>query len=308
MLGELLAVTDQGLLRILTRSGVVEVPLAGVLAGKPVPPRPARPAPPHLAPSITDLVAVMARHWNPTDTARLGGWWLRAGGGGFTRRANSLIPLGPPGLDDGPAQVWVRAWFGERGLPAVASIAGPAAGGVPADDGPASLAGDLLRRYGWATVPDGSAVVLVAPTAQLRAGPDLPARLLLDRASTPDAGWLACYRYRGQLLPPQALQLLLSAPEQAFWSVRDGARTVAAARGSLADGWAGVTAVEVDPAHRRQGLARLLLAELGRWAWQRGAYSTYLQTAESNRPAQQLYRSAGFVPHHRYDYLQAPAD
>jgi GNAT superfamily N-acetyltransferase len=305
VLGDLVAVADPGVLQVRTRTGTVDVPLAAVVAGRPVPPRASRPAPPHLAVSVTDLVAVMARHWNPADGIRLGGWWLRAAGG-FTRRANSLVPLGPPGVADDAAEASVRGFYADRGLPATASIAGPVPGGVPDDGGPAGPAGELLRARGWRPVPDGAALVLVAALGGLRSAPDLPAGLELRTADRPDRDWLAGYRYRGQKLPEHGAELLLSAPEQSFWSVLDGGRTVAVARGSLADGWAGVTAVEVDPGHRRRGLARALLAAVAGWAWDRGARSCYLQTAESNLPAQQLYRSAGFVPHHRYDYLRAP--
>lgn len=315
VVGELLEVRDdgppeQGVLVVAGRGGPVEVPLAAVVAGRAVPPRPTRPAPPHLAVSVTDLVAVMARHWNPGDSARLGGWWLRAAGG-FTNRANCVVPLGDPEPAGDAAVARVTAWYADRGLVARASIAGPAAGGVPDDGGPAGTAGRLLRARGWTVVPDGSALVLVASAAALRSAPalsqDLPAGLRMTSAAEPDGDWLASYRYRGTELPEHAVGLLLSAPEQAFWSVRDpDGRTVAVARGSLGDGWAGVTAVEVVPEHRRRGLARALLAAVAGWARQRGAASVYLQTAESNLPAQQLYLSAGFVPHHRYDYLVAP--
>jgi N-acetylglutamate synthase len=298
-------VPDGGVLRVAARGGTVDVPLATVVAGRPVPPRPSRVAPPHLAVSVTDLVAVMARHWNPADGERLGGWWLRAADG-FTNRANSVLPLGDPEPAGDAAVDRALAWYAARGLVARASIAGPVAGGVPDDGGPAGRAGPLLRGHGWSVVPDGSALVLVAPTAALRTGPELPPELRMTAAPEPDPAWLAAYRYRGQELPPQAVELLLSAPEQAFWSVRDGDRTVAVARGSLAGGWAGVTAVEVVAEHRRRGLARVLLAAVARWAGERGAASCYLQTAESNLPAQRLYTSAGFVPHHRYDYLVAP--
>ena len=304
VLGDLVAVLDPGLLRIRTRTGTVDVPLESVVAGKPVPPRASRPAPPHLAVSVTDLVAVMARHWNPADGFRLGGWWLRAAGG-FTNRANSAVPLGPPGVPDDEAEAFVRRFYADRGLAATASIAAPAPGGVPDDAGPAGPAGALLRARGWRPVEDGSALVLVAALGGLRAAADLPAGLELRSADRPDPGWLATYRYRGQELPAHAVELLLSAPEQSFWSVLDGERTVAVARGSCGDGWAGLSAVEVDPGYRRRGLARVLLAAVARWAWERGAASCYLQTAESNRPAQRLYLSAGFVPHHRYDYLRA---
>jgi GNAT superfamily N-acetyltransferase len=297
---------DRAVLVVATRSGDVRVPRADVVAGKVVPPRPSRPAPPHLAPSVTDLVAVMALHWNPADAVRLGGWWLRAFGG-FTNRANCVVPLGDPGLPPDEALRTVHDWYAERGLPAQLSVARPVDGGVPAaPDEPAALALATVTSRGWRVVEGGSALVLVAPTAELRAAPPLADGLVLDVADAPDAGWRTTYRYKGEDLPEHAVPLLLSAPEQAFWSVRDGDRTVACARGSVGGGWAGVTAVEVDPAFRRRGLARVLLGAVARWAWSRGALSTYLQTAETNGPAQALYLSSGFVPHHRYDYVREP--
>lgn len=304
-LGDLLA-ADGATLLVRTRRGDVRVPVADVVTGKVVPPRAARPGPPHLALSVTDQVAVMAQHWGAPEATRFGGWWVRAAGG-FTGRANCLVPLGPPDRDDDAAEAAVRGWYAARGLPALASAATAVPGGVPvAPDAPAAHAREVLAARGWQVVADASALVLVAPTAELRAGPVPAGGLVLDAAPRPDAAWLATYRYRGLPLPPPALGVLLSAPEQRFWSVRDGAATVAVARGSLAAGWAGVTAVDVAPAYRRRGLARALLTAVARWAWQRGALSTYLQTAESNVAAQALYTSSGFVLHHRYDYLRAP--
>ena len=305
VVGALVGVTADVLV-VAARTGEVRVPRADVVAGKVVPPRAARPAPPHLAPSVTDLVAVMALHWNPADAVRLGGWWLRAFHG-FTNRANCVVPLGPPDAPDDEALRAVHDWYADRGLPAQLSVAGPVDGGVPTSpDEPAAVALAAVTARGWRVVEGGSALVLVAPTAELRAAPPVPDGLVLDVADVPDAGWRATYRYKGEDLPEHAVPLLLSAPEQAFWSVRDGDRTVACARGSVAGGWAGVTAVEVDPAYRRRGLARVLLGAVARWGWSRGALSTYLQTAETNTPAQGLYLSSGFVPHHRYDYVREP--
>jgi GNAT superfamily N-acetyltransferase len=104
-------------------------------------------------------------------------------------------------------------------------------------------------------------------------------------------------------MAPAGLRLLRSAPRQVFAAVRDGERTVAVARGSLADAWAGVSAVEVAPEHRRRGLARLLLARLADWAWREGAGSTFLQLGEANEAALRLYTAAGFTRHHTYAYL-----
>jgi GNAT superfamily N-acetyltransferase len=119
----------------------------------------------------------------------------------------------------------------------------------------------------------------------------------------PDDEWLATYHYRGQRLPAVARTLLLSAPRQVFASVRgERGRALAVARGASSRGWTGVTAMEVDPAHRRQGLARALLSRLSAWAVELGDESLYLQVAEGNAGARALYESVGFAPHHGYHY------
>jgi N-acetylglutamate synthase len=294
VVGELLR-ADAGLLVVAGPRGEVSVAAADVVAGKVVPPRPSRPAPPHLALGVDDLERVMATHWLPRDTERLGDWLLRAAGG-FTNRGNSVLVTGSPGVPPAEAVERVTAWYAARGLPPRAAVAGNV-------EGDGAEPADPFRAAGWVPVPGASAAVLTARTSALTAPPELPVGLTLDLADRPDGAWLALYRYRGQVLPPGATELLMSAPEQAFASVRAGGRTVAVGRGSLAHAWLGVTAVEVAHEHRRQGVARAVLAALAGWGAARGARSTYLQVAESNGAALALYLSAGFTVHHRYDYL-----
>ena len=301
VLGDLLA-ADGGLLRVRTRRGEVTVAAADVVAGKPVPPPPTRAAPPHLALSSLGLQSAMARHWVAPDTERLGGWLLRAAGG-FTNRANSALPLGPPDRPLPDAVAAVVAWYEARGLPPCAAAPAPRS-----DDPDAGLLTDAAAAFaaaGFRPLEGAGADVLVAPTAALRspgvAPPDGLRVVLLD---APDAAWLDRYRYRGQPLAAPGLALLRSAPRQVFAAVRDGDTTPAVARCSVASAWAGVTAVEVAPEHRRRGLARLLLAACAEWAWREGAGSTYVQVGEANEAAKRLYLSAGFEPHHTYTYLR----
>lgn len=50
-------------------------------------------------PQLIDVITlekVAARGWRGTSTAHIGDWLLRAGGG-FTGRANSVLPLGSAG-------------------------------------------------------------------------------------------------------------------------------------------------------------------------------------------------------------------
>jgi hypothetical protein len=52
----------------------------------------------------------------------------------------------------------------------------------------------------------------------------------VEFAPEPDEGFLGLYRYRGQDLPPIARTLLMSAPWQAFGSIRSRRRTTRPAR------------------------------------------------------------------------------
>jgi ribosomal protein S18 acetylase RimI-like enzyme len=123
----------------------------------------------------------------------------------------------------------------------------------------------------------------------------------------PSEDWLALYHYRGQPgLPPIARQVLTSAPWQAFASIRDGGETIAIGRVAAAAGWAGLTAIEVAPGHRRRGLATVVTAALAAQAAAHGAGHLYLQVEDDNEPARTLYRRIGFSAHHDYHYRIAP--
>jgi len=129
----------------------------------------------------------------------------------------------------------------------------------------------------------------------------------VDLHLEPTRAWLDHYHYWGQRLPPIARQLLVSAPFQAFASIRRNGRIVAIGRVAVADGWGGLTAVEVHPGHRRTGLATAITAALAAAAAAHGAASLYLQVTAGNQAARALYARAGFTEHHGYHYRVAPA-
>jgi ribosomal protein S18 acetylase RimI-like enzyme len=122
----------------------------------------------------------------------------------------------------------------------------------------------------------------------------------------PDEGWLARYHYRGKPLPPVAIRLLTSAPWQAFASIRAEGEVIAIGRVAAAAGWAGLTAIEVDPACRRRGLGRVITAALTARAAEHGVSHVYLQVVDDNHGARALYRRLGFTDHHGYHYRTAP--
>jgi N-acetylglutamate synthase len=251
--------------------------------------------------TIIDLERMAAAHWRGTEEEWLGGWLLRAAGG-FTGRANSALPLGDPGMPLDEALAAVTQWYRARDLPPMMAVPAPVAA-----DSPAQALDHRLSERMWLTRPGPAFVML----ADLPLGIDLnglPAGREVFASPEPDDAWAARYHYRGQgHLPPVARQVLTSAPEQSFVSIRDGDEVLAIARLSIADGWAGITAVEVHQDHRRQGLGRAITAAACLAAEQRGISRAFLQVEVDNGPARALYTRLGFRCSHRYHYRVAPA-
>jgi N-acetylglutamate synthase len=262
---------------------------------------------------IDDLERIAARHWQAPETEPLGDWLLRAAAG-FTGRANSALPVGAPGVPLPEAVTFVEDWYRRRALPPMIVVPGPLQNGAA----PAPLDHFLAERS-W-VLRSGPAFVMTAAIAEI---PRLPPDTEVQLDPEPDAAWLALYRYRGQDLPPIARTLLMSAPWQAFGSIRQAGRPVAVGRISVAghpaaqgrpdaqgqpgEPWGAITAVEVDAACRRQGLGVAITAVLAAAAASRGARQVLLQVETGNTPARALYARCGFRDSHRYHYRVAPA-
>ena len=82
---------------------------------------------------------------------------------------------------------------------------------------------------------------------------------------------------------------------------------MAIGRVAMAGDWAGLTAVEVHPRHRRRGLGGAITAALAAVAAARGACGLYQQVEDDNGAARALYQRIGFADHHGYHYRVAPA-
>ncbi|MFF9086984.1 GNAT family N-acetyltransferase [Streptomyces sp. NPDC014991] len=313
---------DDGVLMITRRSGErVRIPQSALVAGKVVPAAPARRRGP--AASYSELALVAARAWRPVESERLGEWELRAavddapsGPGpatgprtGFTRRANSVLPLGDPGLPLDAALDAVRRWYGERGLPAYVQTATGA-------EGTQELLSAELERRGWTREVTAELwTAALAPVADRAEG----AGVVLSR--TVDEAWLARYRRTG--VGEVARRVLGSQSPRASEAGSGGGPSVwfacvpgtaagepVAAIGRCAvDGrWAGFAAVEVAPGRRRLGLATEVMAALARRALDEGASAAWLQVETDNEAARALYAALGFTPHHAYHHYRAPSE
>ena len=188
-LGEVVALDDTSV-SVATRRGVRVVPRGAVVAAKEVPPAPSRRGAPHLAPSMGDLQRVMVEGWPPTERAALGGWMLRAAGG-FTGRANSVLPLGDPGLPLPEAVLAAERWYAERQLRPLFSLYGPE-GFAVGDD----ALGTLLTGRGYTDV--NRSVVMTASVRALQSAalPTSPpavgaAEVTIHAEATPSPAWWA---------------------------------------------------------------------------------------------------------------------
>lgn len=250
---------------------------------------------------VVELERIAAAHWRGTEEEWLGQWLLRAADG-FTGRANSALPLGDPGVPLAAAVDAVTDWYRARGLPPMIAVPMPLTG-----DSPWRELDTYLSERMWLT-RSGPAFVMEAglPVSLLLCALPAGVQCLVD--PEPDDAWLAMYHYRGQdRLPPVSRQVLTSAKDQAFLSIRDVNSVLAIARVSLADGWAGLTAVEVRPGCRREGLGTAITASACRFAEAAGIRSAFLQVETGNAPARALYERCGFRYAHRYHYRMAPS-
>jgi GNAT superfamily N-acetyltransferase len=129
-----------------------------------------------------------------------------------------------------------------------------------------------LRELGWEPFGVGDSATMLASLAQVaRRLPAPPADTVTDELPT---------------------RLAVSLP--------DGTARGAA---TLDGDWLCVHSLEVDPDHRRRGLARQVLAELLDWGASRGARTAWLHVESDNAAALALYEGLGFRTHHLNRYL-----
>ncbi|WP_424640668.1 GNAT family N-acetyltransferase [Embleya sp. AB8] len=288
VVGELVDWRD-GVLTITRRDGsIARVAEAAIVAAKVVPPPVQRLTP-------TRLQDVAGRSWPAPETAVLGEWLLRAAGG-FTRRANSVLALGEPGVEFPEALDRVNNWYRKRGLPTLFQVTHDDpfdrfldAAGWPAEGHALMRTGRLVRAADVLRDVDASAVRVDG--------------VLTDT-------WLSLYHHSASASGGAAERHVLQGPPGTlFATVTDPASgtPIAIGRVCVLGRYAGFAAVEVDPAHRRRGHARAIVKALTDRALAGGAVTGWLQVESDNRPARELYNALGFTDHHGYHYRRSPA-
>ena len=278
---------------------------ADVIAAKDVPPRAERAGAAHVRVSADDLEKLMADGWPATDRAELGGWLLRAAGG-FTGRANSVLPVGDSTLDIARSVDFCERWYAARDLPPLFQLHGPT-GFAEADS---ELGRELLGRGYVPGSGRGDWERIHVMTGASAAVPPLTTESAPVTAEAEiGAEWLMAYGEQRPIVPGVTEAVLSGSPGQLFLSVRDPRtrRIVGVARMAIHVGWAGLFGVWVHPDHRRTGLARAVVSAAAMVARENTMPAMYLQVSADNAAGIAFWEGLGFTTHHEYSYLGRPA-
>lgn len=259
----------------------VEIAVADIVSGKPVPPRA----------SVRSRVPAVEveRHtfalWPSLTVEEVGEWALRqcppGPPGRLLRRANSLLAMGDPRIPLREASARALAFYASYDQRPLAHV----------EPGSSEAAG--LTALGWSPLGDGDALCLVAPLARALRACNAQLVTLHPRQDCPSVSPTARYMEEGDRVVVEMVD-------------EDGAP---AARGEAAlDGdWVGLSALQVDAGQRRRGLGTAVIGELLDWAASRGATTAWLHVEEDNAAAVALHTQLGFLTHHRTGYLVGPA-
>ncbi len=245
------------------------------------------------------------------------GWLLRAGDG-ITERSNSAIPISPSAATSPVPLQQIIDFYQSHQLPVQICvpdrICKPALALIGSDRRTETEAHADSFNPTWRHGKEiiimtrpldlTDSAVAITPTTPTTVG------LRFDISEQPDDNWLALYHFRGEKLPPEALNYLRTRIEgqMGFGRLLNAAgETVAITRGTITESddgrtWLGFSAVEVAAQYRRQGLGTLLASHMLDWGAAHGAQAAYLHVIEHNAAGIALYRRLNFQEHHRHRY------
>ncbi|HEX8691685.1 MAG TPA: GNAT family N-acetyltransferase [Longimicrobium sp.] len=232
--------------------------------------------------------------WPALRQARVEGWILRFANG-YTKRANSVNPLHPPGGGLEAAVAACERIYREQGLPPVFRLTSPFA--------PPEL-DELLERRGYRLVDP--TLVLRLDLREQPAGSGESGEMLEETLD----GWFPVHSALLGVLPETQAKhrAILEAivPRRLFALRGEYGEAAACGLGVLEGDLFGLFDLVTAPERRGRGHGTALVCGMLEWARERGAAHAYLQVVEANAPARRLYEKLGFGEAYRYWYRVPP--
>lgn len=240
---------------------------------------------------IIELEQIASNAWVAEETERFGGWLLRANGG-ITRRANSVLPLGPPPLPLDEAIEHVIDFYKSRNLLPRFQMTETSK--------PVELDRDLSER-GF-SVGLQVEIHTAAISHLIQKEPTFDVMISNDVSD----GWMSVYSESsgyGESSMEIRKGLMKRTTCIKGFALAKIDRELAGVGFGVVDGkWLGIFNIAVHPSMRGRGVAFAINTALAQWAHQRGARSAYLQVESENLPALKLYNKLGFQQLYTYWY------
>jgi len=229
--------------------------------------------------------------WPALQQILLDGWILRFADG-YTKRANSVNPLYPSFLPPEEKIPICERHYRERGLPVIFRLT---------DSAPASLDQELEARDYASLDP-----TLVMIRNLSRNGIPAPDRRV-EALNLEE--WMAAFEGLHSSPPHghethRRIVASISATRRLVMTVV-GDAPASCGMAVLEGGAVGLFDLLTANAHRNQGHASALVADLLGWAHTDGARLAYLQVTEENTTARRFYENLGFATAYAYRYRRA---
>ena len=244
---------------------------------------------------INELELVAHNAWFAQERMRLGGWLFRADHG-VTRRANSVLPLGSPGLALTTAIDFAIEFYQSRDI-------------IPHFQmSEASLPTELdatLEDRGFRKV-----FLVEVWTADISALKNLRTTYDTELLHNLSEDWINTYLqasgYDSSTMSVRRGILERTEQPRVYVQANEANSIDGVGFGVVEGKWLGVFNIATHPDKRRSGVATAINHTLGMWGDTLGATKVYLQVETNNTTAKELYTKLGFA--HAYTYWYRKLD
>jgi GNAT superfamily N-acetyltransferase len=229
--------------------------------------------------------------WPALQQSLLDGWVLRFSRG-FTKRANSIVPLYPSQQTALEKIRYCENLYSRERLNTIFRLTTVME---------AASLDALLEQRGYQHVDPTLVLICELEGSPFAVKPSF--------REVPREEWLDAYAKAADVPPAgQQLHAMLLAgirSEHVFGFISQDGTPVACGVAVLERELVGLFDVVTLPSARRQGHANALVESLLAWGRNGGARHAYLQVVEANQPARSLYQRLGFDDLYRYWYRVA---